>query len=613
MKKNIIVRIVTLTIITIVLIGCNSKKNINIEKPTVSISMYNSVSFPIWRTYIENECPDLHIEWKNNQNDITKLLYLSQHNNMPDIVAIRRFEEDSAAKLEPYLVDLSNTARAKSIALEYSRIFRKENNLYWLPQSGAIDTLVANKELFLQYNIPLPTDFDSFINACDAFEKVGIRGFMSAVVEKWGSSRILQCFGLSAFSSSEDYLAYMNNFFETIKKESCPKDFLKIIEKLNILKEHKILIESDLTNATQVNVSEKFFNKQVAMTIICSDAEFDKNSPLNLVSLPYFGKTEKENYIMSYPVFKIAVSKKVLEDKEKLKNTQRVLNIMTSHQAQKIMNEQGEGLISYSNQHLKLSPLMENITPYMNKNKNYIRILLEKTFYASKLCLQDVITTNLSREEIISKYFKNYTLKNKEIYIGTSQIEANNERTTPGTTIQSFNSPFASIVAQTIQNQLNTNIVLLDSKVAGAPLFKGDYTDIQIKSIIAPCPLYEGYFTGKEIKKAIKQSIISTCVFELGNIEPLISFPAIAGITVFHSSDNPVENCIFPDESGIEEDKIYKLTVDKDIAYALNNIDKANSYNFKECNTDVQTVFMEYWTSKKTLPYPVEYFKKVKE
>ena len=49
----------------------------------------------------------------------------------------------------------------------------------WLPVCADAHGFVVNRSLFEQYDIPLPTDYASFVAACQAFEKVGIRGFTS--------------------------------------------------------------------------------------------------------------------------------------------------------------------------------------------------------------------------------------------------------------------------------------------------------------------------------------------------------------------------------------------------------------------------------------------------
>ena len=48
----------------------------------------------------------------------------------------------------------------------------------------------------MNYDIPLPTDYASFVSACQAFEKVGIRGFTADYAYDYTCMETLQ--GLSA-------------------------------------------------------------------------------------------------------------------------------------------------------------------------------------------------------------------------------------------------------------------------------------------------------------------------------------------------------------------------------------------------------------------------------
>ena len=57
----------------------------------------------------------------------------------------------------------------------------KENSgaIRWLPMCAEVDSTMANKDLFDQYNIPLPTNYSEFVAAIDAFEAVGIKGYQT--------------------------------------------------------------------------------------------------------------------------------------------------------------------------------------------------------------------------------------------------------------------------------------------------------------------------------------------------------------------------------------------------------------------------------------------------
>ena len=74
-------------------------------------------------------------------------------------------------------MDLSTTTEAGAIYDSYLSSFTNEDgSVNWLPMCADVHGFITNKALFDEYNIPLPTDYESFVSACQAFEKVGIRG-----------------------------------------------------------------------------------------------------------------------------------------------------------------------------------------------------------------------------------------------------------------------------------------------------------------------------------------------------------------------------------------------------------------------------------------------------
>ena len=48
-------------------------------KLIVTVSMYNNSTFPQWRAYVEKQCPDVYINWENNLNAASNVLYKARH------------------------------------------------------------------------------------------------------------------------------------------------------------------------------------------------------------------------------------------------------------------------------------------------------------------------------------------------------------------------------------------------------------------------------------------------------------------------------------------------------------------------------------------------------
>ena len=75
-------------------------------------------------------------------------------------------------------MDLSRTEVAGTFYSSYLENNREESGaIRWLPMCAEVDSIVANKKLFDQYNIALPTNYSEFKATIDAFEDLGIKGF----------------------------------------------------------------------------------------------------------------------------------------------------------------------------------------------------------------------------------------------------------------------------------------------------------------------------------------------------------------------------------------------------------------------------------------------------
>ncbi len=104
--------------------------------------------------------------------------FLNENGGLPDIITCCRFSLHDAAPLKDSLMNLATTNEAGAVYNPYLSSFKNEDgSINWLPVCADAHGFLVNRSLFEQYDIPLPTDYDSFVSACQAFAKHGIRGF----------------------------------------------------------------------------------------------------------------------------------------------------------------------------------------------------------------------------------------------------------------------------------------------------------------------------------------------------------------------------------------------------------------------------------------------------
>ncbi len=95
--------------------------------------------------------------------------------------------------LKDSLMDLSTTNEAGAVYNTYLNNFmNQDGSVNWLPVCADAHGFVVNKDLFEKYDIPFPTDYESFVSACREFNKAGIRGFAAdyfMIIHVWKRCR----------------------------------------------------------------------------------------------------------------------------------------------------------------------------------------------------------------------------------------------------------------------------------------------------------------------------------------------------------------------------------------------------------------------------------------
>lgn len=526
--RRLISAFLTLVMMTALLSGCREKKE-NEKENTITVYLWSNVLYERYAPYIQSEIPDVNIQFVVGQNDLDFYKFMNENGELPDIIMSRRFSRHDAVDLKNQLMDLSSTEEAGAVYESYLRDFTNEDGtINWLPVCGTGDGIVANKKLFEQNNIPLPTDYDSFVAACQEFEKLGIRGFIADFVYDYTCMEILQGVSISEINSMEGCL-WRSRYEDPEDEENGLDDVVwpVIFENMEqFIKDVKICPE-DL-NMDYGSIREMFEAGKLAM---CREASGSvvrlNNEGIDAVLLPYFGKNG-EQWILTYPEFQIALNKNLEKNSVRKEKAMQVFSVMLSEGAQKVLSN-NEDVITYSkNVKLEFSPCLDNLKKLICQNHMYIRIASNDFFAVSK----DVVTKMIKGEfdakqayESFDNQLRQSEEKKSEILLSLNQGYSNMFYKKGGN--ESY-----SAMANTIRSLYGGDILIAPGFSFTGTVFATNYTENQVSSMIMPNNLfaYSGEMTGKELKECIRDYVEGI----EGGFKPFNrgSLPIVSGVSI---------------------------------------------------------------------------------
>ena len=145
-------------------------------------------------------------------NDLDFYRFLKENGGLPDIITCCRFSLHDANPLKDSLMDLSTTNEAGAVYNTYLNNFmNQDGSVNWLPVCADAHGFVVNKDLFKKYHIPLPTDYKSFVSACQAFKRWGsvdLRQIIFMIILAWKHCRGLSASELSTAAGRKWRTAY---------------------------------------------------------------------------------------------------------------------------------------------------------------------------------------------------------------------------------------------------------------------------------------------------------------------------------------------------------------------------------------------------------------------
>ena len=189
-------------------------------------------------------------------------------------------------------------------------------------------------------------------------------------------------------------------------------------------------------------------------------------------SVPYFGQTGQDNWYLTYPTFQIAASRNGMDNPERRK---LILDIMTA-----MVNQQGQDHISYGKNMvpykkdvtLELMPEMDNLKPYVEQNKLYIRLASNEMFRISRDVVQMILKGEVTTPKEALDAF-NSELAGEE---PGAEIVAHVDTAYTNDFHPEHGNQAASAVANTMRAIYGVDLAFMQACYVASDIYSGDYS-----------------------------------------------------------------------------------------------------------------------------------------
>ena len=518
------------------LTGCGTKTAENVEKQedaqTIQVYLWSTSLYETYAPYIQSQLPDVNIEFIVGNNDLDFYKFLQENGGLPDIITSCRFSLHDAAPLKDSLMNLALTNEAGAVYNTYLNSFKNEDgSVNWLPVCADAHGFVVNRSLFEQYDIPLPTDYESFVSACQAFEKVGIRGFTADYTYDYTCMETLQ--GLSAAElTTTDGRKWRTAYSDPASTARVGLDdtvWPGAFERMAQFIQDTHLTADDLA-LNYDDVTGMFRNGEVAMYFGSSaGVKMFQDEGIDTIFLPFFSQNG-EKWIMTTPYFQIALNRDLEQDTARREKAMKVLNVMLSEEAQSRIVADGQDVLSYSqNVPLRLTEYMKDVRDVVEENHMYIRIASNDFFAVSK----DVVSKMIAGEYTARQAYRAFNARllaeetpdDDEIVLSSGKSYSNVFHANGG-------SASFSVMANTLRGVYGTDVLLATANSFTGSVLQADYNKKMAASMIMPNGLMsrQRTMTGAELKETVR-AFVEGCE---GGFVPFNrgSLPVVSGIAV---------------------------------------------------------------------------------
>ena len=518
------------------LTGCGAKSPEQVEKQedaqTIQVYLWSNSLYETYAPYVQSQLPDVNIEFIVGNNDLDFYKFLQQNGGLPDIITCCRFSLHDAAPLKDSLMNLAMTNEVGAVYNTYLNSFKNEDgSVNWLPVCADAHGFVVNRSLFEQYDIPLPTDYASFVSACQAFEAVGIRGFTADYTYDYTCMETLQGLSAAELTTTEGrkWRTAYSDPASTVRVGLDDAVWPGAFERMAQFIQDTHLTADDLA-LNYDGVTGMFRNGEAAMYFGSSaGVKMFQDEGIDTIFMPFFSQNG-EKWIMTTPYFQVALNRDLEQDTARRETAMKVLNVMLSEDAQNRIVADGQDVLSYSqNVPLRLTDYMKDVRDVVEENHMYIRIASNDFFAISK----DVVSKMIAGEYTAKQAYRafNAQLLAEETPADDEPVLTSGKSYSNVFHANGGNAAF-SVMANTLRGVYGTDVLLATANSFTGSVLKADYTQKMADSMIMPNSLMsrQRTMTGAELKETVR-AFVEGCE---GGFVPFNrgSLPIVSGIAV---------------------------------------------------------------------------------
>ena len=506
-NKLLAVFLIMATVLSL-LAGCGGKSAEKEDAETITVYLWSTKLYEVYAPYIQEQLPDINIEFVVGNNDLDFYRFLKDNGELPDIITCCRFSLHDASPLKDSLMDLSTTNVAGAVYDTYLNNFMNEDgSVNWLPVCADAHGFVVNKDLFETYDIPLPTDYESFVSACQAFDKAGIRGFTADYSYDYTCMETLQGLSASELSSVDgrkwrtSYSDPDNTTREGLDSTVWPEAFGRMeqfIRDTGLSRDDLEMNYDDIVELYQSGKLAMYFGSSAGVKMF-------QDQGSHTTFLPFF-QENGEKWLMTTPYFQVALNRDLTQDETRRKKAMKVLSTMLSEDAQKRIISEGQDLLSYSQDvDIHLTEYLKDVKPVIEENHMYIRIASNDFFTVSK----DVVSKMISGEYDAEQAYQSFHTQLLDEKATSEKVVLNPEKSYSNRFHSSGGNEAYSVMANTLRGIYGTDVLIATGNSFTGNVLKAGYTEKMAGDMIMPNGLsaYSCKMSGTELKETVRNFV----------------------------------------------------------------------------------------------------------